>query len=78
MKKTWVELKKGIIIEASSIRSVNAGDTQESLDTANYLYVGFVGERTKSAFTFKTNDEKWAAYDKLHEVLISKDEEKDD
>lgn len=74
MKKKWVELKKGIIIESSSIRSVNAGDTQESLDTAKFLYVGFVGERAKTTFTFETNDEKWAAYDKLKAALIQKEE----
>jgi hypothetical protein len=77
MKKKWVELKKGIIIEANSIRSVNAGDTQESLDTAKYLYVGFVGERNKTTFTFETNKEKWKAYEKLRDALIEKESEKD-
>jgi hypothetical protein len=74
MKKKWVELKKGIIIEANSIRSVSAGDTQESMDTTKYLYLGFVGERKRTTFTFDSKDEKWEAYNRIRLALIGDEE----
>jgi hypothetical protein len=64
MKKRWVELAKGNIIEVSGVRSVNAGS-----EGTRTLYVKFVGDRGATSLTFDSEQAKWKAYDLLWSAL---------
>ena len=70
MKKQWVELRKGIMIEVGAIRSVNAGQEKANAGVEGQnLFVKYVGDRTATTLTFSSVDAKWKAYSKLNKAL---------
>jgi hypothetical protein len=70
MKKVWIELRRGEVVEVSGIRSVSAGE-QLNTDFAegNRLYLRFVGDRKVTNIVFATKEEKWEGYNRLKEAL---------
>ena len=79
MAKTWVELRRGIIIDLNVARAVNVGDTAPgSVDNSRYLYVHNSGQKTPKTYTFPDAEATWAAYDKVFDALFPKEEEGDE
>lgn len=62
MKKKWVEVRDGMTIEVSSVRSVSVGDS-------NYLHIKYVGERTTSSINMKTEEATKKGYKRVKEAL---------
>ena len=79
MKKQWIELRKGILIEVGAIRSVNAGMEKANAGVEGQnLFVKYVGDRNPTTITFPSVEAKWKAYSKLNKALtelnkVSKD-----
>jgi hypothetical protein len=69
VKKVWVEVRRGEVIEISGIRSVSAGETCSDVAEGKSLYIKYVGDRNKTRIPFKTIVDKWAGYAKLNEAL---------
>lgn len=70
MKKAWVEVRVGEVVEISAIRSISAGENlHNDLAESTALHVRYVGDRKKSRIDFATVEDKWKGYELLVEGL---------
>ena len=68
--KKWVEVRRGYVVETSSMRTVSAGEnTTNDLKEGKCLYIGFVGGKNRLTINFPDVKSKWAGYQKLLAVL---------